>query len=102
MDAVITRIIEIEKQSAMDIERAEDTYRKNIEAHHHTLDGEKEIAHADIISTENTRLAEALRVLNNQTEETSLASARDYEMRFHDPTLVEAIKKRIVAILLMQ
>jgi hypothetical protein len=33
MDAVITRIIEIEKQSTLDIERAENDSLKNIDEH---------------------------------------------------------------------
>ena len=100
MDAVITRIIEIEKQSAKDIERAEDAYRKNIEAHRRTLEEKKERVHAQNISTENARLTQTLRELNKQTEEGSLASARDYEFRFHDHALVEAVKENIVVILL--
>jgi hypothetical protein len=100
MDTVITRIIEIEKKSAADLERAEDTYRKNIEAHQRTLEEKKESAHAQIISTENARLTQNLQELNMKTEQASLASARDFENRFHDPALVEAIKEKIVAILL--
>jgi len=100
MDAVITRIIEIERQSAMDIERAEDAYRKNIEAHRRTLEDEKERAHAQCISDENTRLTQTLNDLKKQTEEASLASAGEYEKRFQDPALIEAIKEKIVDILL--
>jgi hypothetical protein len=102
MDPVITRIIEIEKQSAMDLENAEGAYRKNIEAHRRALEEEKNKAHAHILSTENTRLKQALSELNKQTEEASMASGRDYESRFNDPALIKAIKKRVVAILLMQ
>jgi ATPase subunit of ABC transporter with duplicated ATPase domains len=100
MDTVITRIIEIEKQSATDIERAEDAYRKNIEAHQRTLEENKERAHAQIISTENERLTQALSELNKRTEEAALTSARDYEIRFQNPALIEAIKEQIVVILL--
>jgi len=100
MDAVITRIIEIEKKSAMAIKRAEDACHKNIEAHRRTLEEEKERAHAQIISTENTRLTQTLSDLKRQTEEASLASAREYETRFQDPALIEAIKEKIVDILL--
>jgi len=42
MDAVIKRIMEIEKQSAMEIERSEDACRKNIEVHKRALDQKKE------------------------------------------------------------
>jgi hypothetical protein len=101
MDTVITRIIEIEKQSAMDIERAEDACQRNIEAHRQTLEQKKESSHADIISSENTRLTQALEALKKRTEEASIISGRDYESRFNNPALVEAIKKKIVAILLM-
>jgi hypothetical protein len=100
MDTVITRIIEIEKKSAADLERAEDTYRKNIEAHQRTLEENKERAHAQIISTENERLTQALSELNKRTEEAALTSSRDYENRFQNPALIEAIKEKIVAILL--
>jgi len=102
MDAVITRIIEIEKQSSLDIKRAEDAYRKNIEAHRRTLEEEKQKNHDQIISTENARLSRALQSLNQQSRETSLASGNDFENRFHDSDLMKAIKERIVAILLMQ
>jgi hypothetical protein len=102
MDAVITRIIEIEKQSAMDIDRAEDTYRKNIEAHRLTLEKNKESSHTQIISKENTRLTQTLETLKKQTEGVSISSGRDYESRFNNPALVDAIKEKIVAILLMQ
>jgi hypothetical protein len=101
MDAVITRIIEIEKQSAMDVERAEDACRRNIEAHRQTLEQKKESSHADIISAENTRLTQALEALKKRTEEASIVSGRDYESRFNNPKLVEAIKEKIVAILLV-
>ena len=100
MDSVINRIIEIETQSASEIERAEEIYRKNIEGHRRTLEEKKEREHAQIISAENSRLTQYLQELNTQTQEASLTAARDFESRFHDPALVEAIKEKIVAILL--
>lgn len=100
MDGVITSVLEIERQSAREIERAEETYRKNIEGHRRTLEEKKEKEHAQIISAENSRLTQNLQELNKQTEEAFLAAARDFENRFNDPALVEAIKEKIVAILL--
>lgn len=100
MDAVMIRIIEIEKECAMDIERAEESSRKNIEAHQRALEEKKEQTHANIISTENHRLTEALRVLNQQTGEASLAAGKDYESRFQSPATLDAVKEKIVAILL--
>jgi len=100
MDAVITRIIEIEKQSAMDIDRAEDAYRKNIEAHRHTLEEDKERAHTHIISTENTRLTQTFEEAKRQTEAASAALRRDSESLIQDPVLNEAIREDIISILL--
>lgn len=100
METVITRIIEIERQSAMDIQRAEDACRKNIEAHRRTLEDEKERAHAQCISNENARLTRTLSDLKKKAEEASLAAAGEYETRFQDPALIEAIKEKIVDILL--
>lgn len=100
MDTVITRVIEIERQSAMDIKRAEVAYHKNIEAHRRTLEEKKERAHAQIISTENARLTKNLQELNKQTEEKFLTSAREYENRFQDAALIDAVKEKIIATLL--
>jgi hypothetical protein len=98
MEAVIARIMKIEKQSAVDIERAEEACRKNIEVHRLALEKEKERAQTLIITKENTRSTEALRVLNKQAEETFLAECKDHDSLFHDP--VDAVKEKIVAILL--
>lgn len=100
METVITRIMEIEKQSAMDIERAEEACRNRIEGHRRALEEEKERAHALIITKENTRLAEVLQALNKQTEEESRAAGEDHERLFQDPARVDAIKEKIAAILL--
>jgi len=102
MDAVITRIVEIENQSATAVARAEEACNKNIEAHRLTLEQKKESTHAQTISTENNRLAQALEALKKSTEEASAASGMDYESRFHNPALVDAIKRKIVDILLKQ
>ena len=100
METVITRIMEIEKQSAMDVKRAEEACRNRIEAHRQALEEEKEQAHALIITKENTRLAEVLQALNEKTEEESRAAGEDHERLYQDPTRVDAIKEKIAAILL--
>jgi hypothetical protein len=100
METVITRILEIEKQSAMDIERTEEGCRKNIEAHRQAREEEKKRAHDLIIAKENTRLTAALRTLNKQTEGASLAAGKNHESLFRDPATVDAVKEIIVAILL--
>lgn len=100
MDTVVTRIIEIESESAHAIEQAKVDSRKKIEEHRRALAEKKEQAHANIISTENNRLTEALRIINQQTSEASLAAGKDYESRFQNPAKIDAVKEKIVAILL--
>ena len=100
METVIARILDIEKQSATDIARAEEACRNRIEAHRRALEEEKARAHALIIAKENTRLAEVLQALSKQTEKESRAAGEDYERLFQDPARVDAIKEKIVAILL--
>jgi hypothetical protein len=100
MDTVITRIIEIEREAAMDIQRAEDTSRQNIEAHRRALEEEKERVRANIISTENSRLTQAAYEAKSKTEATSAHLRKDWESLFQDPALNEAIKEDIISILL--
>ena len=102
MNAVITRIIEIEKQCTMEIQQAEDVCREKIEAHRRALMEKKERECARIIAADDTRVTQAIEALKKRTEAESLASGRDYESRFQDPALVEAIKEKIVAILLTE
>lgn len=97
---VITRIMDIEKQSAREIERAEEISQKNIEVHRHALEEEKNRAHDIIITKEQARLTQTLQALNKQTEEASKSAGKEYEILFQNPATVNAIKERIVAILL--
>lgn len=101
MDTVVNRIIEIERESALRIEQAHEASENKIEAHRRALAEKKEQAQAHIISDENTRLTEALRALNQQIEEASLAASRDYEGRFQNSAKIDAVKEKIVAILLV-
>ena len=100
MDTVVARIIEIERESTQDIERAEEASRQKIEAHRLALEKEQEQAHANIISTENNRLAQAILEAKRQTEAASVAFQRDCEHPFHDPVLTETIKEDMISILL--
>jgi len=100
MDTVVARIIEIERESTQDIERAEEASRQKIEAHRRTLTDKKEQAHVNIIFTENNRLAQAILEAKRQTEAASVAFQRDCEHPFHDPVLTETIKEDMISILL--
>ncbi len=102
MDAVINRIIEIEKQCAMEIEQAEDVSREKIEAHRRALLEKREREQARITSADGTRATQAIAALKKRTEEESLISGKNYESRFRDPVLAETVKEKIVAILLTE
>ncbi len=100
MDSLITRIVEIEKNSALDIERAQSASRRNIEEHRLALEEEKKRTHLLITSTENSRLTDALQALKKQNDEALLTAVNDYEISLQDPAKVEAVKEKIVAIIL--
>ncbi len=100
MENVITRIMEIEKQAALDIEQAKAEYRNKIDAQRRTLEQDKEREHALINDKENARLTGAVRELNKQTEEASQAEMRDYENIFRDRAKIDAIKEKIAEIIL--
>ena len=56
--------------------------------------------HARILTTENTRLTQAVEEAKSQTEAASAAYRRDSEILFNDPALNEKIKRKIISILL--
>ena len=100
MDAVVSRIIEIEQKSASDIEQAEAACRMHIEEHQRTLQEEKERIYNNIISTENQRFNEAVQILNERTRKTLSEASKDYEMRFQNAAKAFAVKEKIIDILL--
>lgn len=100
MESLITRIIDIEKQSAARIEEARTASRNNIEARWRALEEEKERRHAQITAQENARLAQALQEMNKETEDASRAEMRDFESIFRDQSKIAAIKEKITVILL--
>ena len=100
MDTIITRIIEIEKQTALGIKQAEEASRKKIEAFRRSMQKGKEEACARILSAENQKLTEALEVLNQKTEKALREARAEYEERFQDSGRINAVKEKIIAILL--
>ena len=100
MENVITQIVEIEKQCAEEVEKAEQGYRNKIEVYKNTI-GEKKAREVALIITEgNERLAQALEQAKKQTEAELLASTGDNEKLYQDQILNEEIKEKIVSILL--
>lgn len=76
METVITRIMEIEKQSAMEIEQAEQTFKKNMEALQLELEEQKRQLQEQILTKENLRQTTALQELDRKLEKASLAAAK--------------------------
>lgn len=102
MNTIINRILELEKQSAMEIEQAENTYKKNIDALLVALEEKKEQVQELIITKENARLTQAIQEFNKKSGDESLAALKDYETLFQDPAKVIAIKEKIASILLTE
>lgn len=100
MDEVITRILEIERQCASDIEQTRLECEKNIEARKRTLEEKISLEKNQIRVTENSRLTRAVGEAKKLTEAASAALQRDCERSFHDPVLAETIKEDIISILL--
>ncbi|TSA55752.1 MAG: hypothetical protein D4R45_01835 [Planctomycetaceae bacterium] len=100
MENVITQILEIEKQCAEEVEKAERGYRKKIEVYKNTIEEKKAREFALIITEGNERLAQALEQAQKQTEAELLASTEDNEKLYQYPALNEEIKEKIISILL--
>ncbi len=100
MDEVITRIMEVEKQCATDVQKAEADYPKNVEAHKRILEEKKSTERAGIAAAESARLKQAIDKAKKQIEMDSAAFRRDIESRFQDPALNRAVKENIISILL--
>ncbi|MEN6464717.1 MAG: hypothetical protein ABFD62_06010 [Syntrophaceae bacterium] len=102
METVITRIMEIEKHSALEIELAENTCKKNIDALIRNLEEQKKTLQELIVKKENARLAQALQALKKKVDEESLAAGKAYETLLQDPAKIAAIEEKIVSILLSE
>lgn len=100
MEDVISRIIEVERQCAEALEQAERDCILNIEAHRRTLEERKAREFALIAEANSARLSQALEDAGRRIREASSALAGDEEALFQEPALIEAIKEKIVSILL--
>lgn len=100
MENVITRIVEIEKQCAEEIEKAQWESTNMIDAYRLTLEEKKEKEFAAIISAGNERLAQAIEEAKEQTRIESGAASKENERLVQDPELKKAIKEKILSILL--
>ncbi len=100
MDDMITRIVEIEKQCADEVERAEKTYREKIETHKRALGERKTGECARIVSEGEAHLAQAIEEAKKKTEAEFRVAGGDIEKLYQDPSLDREIQEKIVSILL--
>jgi len=100
MGDMIARIVEIERQCADELEKAEQAYREKIEAYRVAVEKRKARECARIVSEGDDRLAQAIEEEKKRAE-TGLQAARDdIERLYRDPSLDREIQEKIVSILL--
>ena len=100
MDTVMTKILEVEKECAGKVDRAERECRQNIEAYKKAIEEKKSREFDLIIAAGNEKLEEALDRAKKQAESKSVALQRDSERLYQDRELTDAVKEKILSILL--
>jgi protein-tyrosine-phosphatase len=100
MDTVMTRVLEVEKECAGAVEKAEQEYRQKIEAYKKAIEEKKTREFDLIIAAGNEKLKEALERAKKQAETEFIALQKDSERFYQDPALTDAIKEMILSILL--
>jgi len=100
MDNVITRIVDIEKQCAAEVEAARSEYAKNIEDHKRFLGEKMTGERAEISAGKNSRISNAVQEAERQSGAASSAFVRDMENLFRNQAINEEIKEDIISILL--
>jgi len=100
MENMITRIVEVEKQCAQDIARAEQEYKKNIEDHKRALEDTKAQAFSDIADESATRLERLIEDARSKAQAETLTAEDSLVRLSKDVSTLETIKERIVSILL--
>lgn len=97
---MITRIVEIEKQCADQVEKAEQAYREKIEAYRGAVEKRKAAECARIVSEGDDRLARTIEEAEKEAEVELQAARDDIERLYQDPSLDREIQEKIVSILL--
>lgn len=100
MDTVMTKILEVEKECAGKVDKAERECRQNIEAYKKAIEEKKSREFDLIIAAGNEKLKEALDRAKKQAESESIALQRDSERLYQDRELTDAVKEKILSILL--
>lgn len=100
MENVITRIVEVEKECAQEVDKAERESRMTIEAHRETLEEKKAREFALIDKAGQERLSSALEEAKRTSEAETRAASGEYGRLHEDPELTETIQKKVLSLLL--
>lgn len=99
-DSMVARIVEVERQCAEEIEKAEAESRKAIEEHRKSLEARKTLEFERIAADADTLRQKAVDEASRETEE-ELESTRNKLNEFlKNPDIAGEIEERIVSILL--
>lgn len=99
-DNVIARIIDVEKECAEEVEKAELEYRQNIEAHKKVLEEKKAREFDLIIAAGKEKLTETIDTAKKQADIEFTALQQESEGLYKDRALNETIKEKVLSILL--
>jgi len=100
MEEVISRIMELEKQCADEVEEAEQASRRNIEARRKTIEEKKSGEYARILHENNELLTQATEEAKREIEAKFQAAEEEMERLRQDRSLAGEIREKILAILL--
>jgi ATPase subunit of ABC transporter with duplicated ATPase domains len=102
MDELITRIVEIERQSAANVRLAESQYAERIDALRRSLEEEMNRERERILSEANSRFTTAVEEARKQADADTASMKNSSERIFQNPVLIEEIKEAIISILLAE
>jgi hypothetical protein len=102
MDELITRIVEIERQSESDVRLAESQYSERIDALRRSLEEEMTRKREKILSEANSRFTAAVEEARKQADADTASMKNSSECIFQNPVLIEEIKEVIISILLAE
>lgn len=100
MEDTISRIMEIEKQCADEVEKTEREYRRKIEEHRKAVEKRRTEECARIVDEDKGRLARAIEAAQENAETEFQTAKDDLEKLYRDPSLDREIQEKIVSILL--
>lgn len=100
MDAVVTRIIEIERRCAAAVEQAEQDSARRIDERKRVLEEEKAAMRKQILAAENSRQIQTIEEAKRKVAAALTALKSERESLFQTPSLNEAVREDMLSILL--